>query len=518
MNPFILNKPAEIRVLIDNHWQAPPRDVAIDWAGDALCLTAQTTAVEAVGLRWRTEFAPGARFFGDAWERGYGDLGWTGLVYERVLPWYMAVREGEMCSFIGAETGCNAFIGFLADADGVTLLADTRAGCGGVALGGRSLRVCTLRVAFNVPADSYDFLCDNVRALCDRPRMPKAPVYGGNNWYYAYGKSSRAQILADAEFIAEMAAGLENRPFMVVDDGWQLLADERVTNGGPWVGNDRFGDMGEVARLMRERGVRPGVWFRPLLSGEAVKPGWVRCETKEGLTLDPSNDEVLAYVRDVTRTLSDQGFELLKHDFSTFDLMGDWGFIPHGDRLGKPAPIADPSRTNAEHILRLYDAIREGAGDAMVLGCNTVGHLAAGRFEVQRTGDDTSGLDWERTRRMGVNTLAMRMPQHGAFYACDGDCVGATDAVPWALNRQWLDLLARSGTPLFVSADPQKQGDAQRAAIREAFAIAAVPHAAARPLDWEDTTCPARWRFDDGERRYHWADWYDPETINIYWR
>ena len=28
------------------------------------------------------------------------------------------------------------------------------------------------------------------------------------------------------------------------------------------------------------------------------------------------------------------------------------------------------------------------------------------------------------------------------------------EPVGWSLNRQWLDLLARSGTPLFVSADP----------------------------------------------------------------
>ena len=36
-----------------------------------------------------------------------------------------------------------------------------------------------------------------------------------------------------------------------------------------------------------------------------------------------------------------------------------------------------------------------------------------------RTGDDTSGRIWERTRRMGVNTLAFRLPQHNAFYHID---------------------------------------------------------------------------------------------------
>ncbi len=90
----------------------------------------------------------------------------------------------------------------------------------------------------------------------------------------------------------------------------------------------------------------------------------------------------------------------------------------------------------------LYRTIRQAAGDSLVIGCNTVSHLSAGHFEICRVGDDTSGTEWPRTRKMGVNTLAFRGPQHGAFYVADADCVGVTNAVPWSLTRQWLDLLA----------------------------------------------------------------------------
>ena len=45
-------------------------------------------------------------------------------------------------------------------------------------------------------------------------------------------------------------------------------------------------------------------------------------------------------------------------------------------------------------------------------------------MHLNRTGDDTSGRIWERTRRMGVNTLAFRLPQHNTFYHIDADCVG----------------------------------------------------------------------------------------------
>ena len=116
----------------------------------------------------------------------------------------------------------------------------------------------------------------------------------------------------------------------------------------------------------------------------------------------------------------------------------------------------DKSRTSAEIVKGLYEAIYEVAKkyDALVLGCNTIGHLGAGLMHMHRTGDDTSGFTWERTRRMGVNTLAFCLPQHRTFYEIDADCVGITGKIPWEMNRQWADVIAESGTSLFVSAKP----------------------------------------------------------------
>ena len=152
----------------------------------------------------------------------------------------------------------------------------------------------------------------------------------------------------------------------------------------------------------------------------------------------------------------------------------------------------------------MYAAIREAAGDALLIGCNTVGHLGAGPFELQRTGDDTSGRHWERTRKMGINTLAFRMPQHDTFFCADADCVGLRPEIPWETNRQWLDLLSRSGTALFVSAHPDATGPDQREALREAFARAAQPAPAAIPLDWLETTCPRRWQCGEETHIYDW--------------
>ena len=166
------------------------------------------------------------------------------------------------------------------------------------------------------------------------------------------------------------------------------------------------------------------------------------------------------------------GYELVKHDFSTYDLLGKWGFEMVAEPTVAGWSLHDRSRTNAEVMLDLYEAIRREAGEqTLLLGCNTVGHLGAGIFELQRTGDDTSGEHWERTRKMGVNTLAFRLAQNGTFFVQDADCVGITKAIPWDLNRQWLDVLARSGTALFISPSPDATGAEQRKALRRRLAL-----------------------------------------------
>ena len=144
----------------------------------------------------------------------------------------------------------------------------------------------------------------------------------------------------------------------------------------------------------------------------------------------------------------------------------------------------------------------------MLLGCNTIGHLGAGLFEIQRTGDDTSGLSWERTRRMGVNTLAFRLPQHGTFFASDPDCAAHTEKTPWEFDRQFLDLVARSGTALFVSVDPRTVQPEQKAAFRSAMqtALSGGTPGGCEPLDWLHTTAPRRWRLGSEVVTYDWEE------------
>ena len=192
--------------------------------------------------------------------------------------------------------------------------------------------------------------------------------------------------------------------------------------------------MAGLAAAIKQHGVRPGIWIRPLYTTAAIpESARLRASPVPGRQIiDPTVPEMLELVRQDIQRLVTWGFDLVKHDYTCFDLLGRWGFAMGAELTGQNWHFADRTRTTAEVTLDLYRAIRASAGDRLVIGCNTFGHLAAGLVELQRTGDDTSGRDFHRTRRMGVNTLAFRGPQHRAWFDLDADCAPITSEVPWS--------------------------------------------------------------------------------------
>ncbi len=474
-------------------------------------LSAPGAAVARLHLRWRGVLSAMRRIMGDAWERGYGDLEWRGFVPNRVMPWYAAAWDGQATHGYGVRTGANAFCFWQLDQGGISLWADVRSGGVPLQLRGRPLVVCDITCRPGRPEESpFDAIHAFCGELCLHPRLPTQPVYGSNDWYWAYGNNSAASVRDDARRIVELSPSGNNRPFVVIDDGWQPERGADKAGVGTWDrGNEKFPDMPGLAREVRRIGGRPGIWIRPLLAPDGIPDAWRLA--RDRTVLDPTVPEVRQKIADDLRRLTRWGYELIKHDYSTWDVLGRWGF-----RMG--ASITDdgwtfrsgPGRTTAEVLNDLYGAIREAAGGSLVLGCNTVSHLSAGRFEMCRIGDDTSGTEWDRVRRMGVNSLAFRGAQHGAFYAADPDCAGVTTRIPWQLNRQWLDLLARSGTMLFVSLAPDALGIQQRRDLRSALAQAALPRPLGEPVDWLDDTWPTRWRFQGRMQQY---DWVGPDGV-----
>ena len=471
---------------------------------DALVLTlaAPSTPVAAVHVRWRAQVGPALRALGDAWERSYGDLGWRDLIPERVMPWYFATHDGATCHGYGVKTDAAALCFWQLDPEGVSLWLNVANGGDGVELGQRRLTMATVVTRRGIEGETaLDAIAGLCRTMCARVSRPIVPIYGANDWDYSYGRSTSETILRDTEFIVELSPGGGARPFSVIDGGWSN-------------GTAAWPDMGKLAADIKQRTARPGLWIRPLEAPQDAARGLLLPGARFGerkdraleLAYDPTHPEAQEKIRAKMREATGWGYEMVKHDYSTYDLLGQWGY-EMGPQPTLPGwSLHDRSRTNAEVIAALYALLRDAAGGQILLdGCNTVGHLGQGIFDLQRTGDDTSGRQWERTRRMGVNTLAFRLPQHGTFYALDADLVGITEAIPWEFNRQWLEVLARSGTATIVSAGPPARGVEQRAALREAFSIVAAGGVRARPVDWMESSTPERWQAEGKERRYRWS-------------
>jgi alpha-galactosidase len=82
--------------------------------------------------------------------------------------------------------------------------------------------------------------------------------------------------------------------------------------------------------------------------------------------------------------------------------------------------------------------------------------------------------------------------------------VPITKTIPWNKTQQWLELVARSGTPLFVSAEPSALGTEEKKRLRAAYAFAAVRQPLAEPLDWMNTPIPERWKLDGETVQFRW--------------
>lgn len=480
-------------------------DIAVKLDGGIVTILADTTPVKFVYLRWHGRFAPGVRCLGDAVERGYGNLGWQPLVPHRFMPWYFLASDDIHTAGFGVATGPDTLAFWQCDAQGVTLTLDTRCGTHGVVLGGKNL-TAKLVCGFDSGENPFSFARRFCKSLCGAPLLPKQPVYGGNNWYYAYGNSSETEIIRDSEIIASLTEGLENRPFMVIDDCWQKLSPGVGASGRPYrEGNAKFPDMAALASKMRGLGVRPGIWCRPIWTLDERDPADIR-SARDRECLDLTVPETLELVgADIDLLTKDWGYELVKYDFSAFDTFGVWGVTPE-DYLNLPGDWAwrDTSVTNAQATKSLYKTIYEHSHGAVIIGCNVIGHLAAGYIHLHRSGDDTSGYNWERSYIMGVNTVAFRLPQHGAFFAADPDCVGITGTISWEYNSRLLELFAASGEPLFVSVKPSELTPEIEHNLRRAFAVSSVQTDTLEPLDWFDTTQPAKYLHNGSMLEFDW--------------
>lgn len=474
-----------------------------------------------IRVRWSDDFTFVKRVLGDAPGVEFGDMGWMPVVPEKHYAWYIQCFDGSLTHGYGVKTGCNSFVFWQLDPEGLTATFDIRNGGNGVMLK-RSLEVATVVVREGKEGESAYQACRSFcQVMCEKPNLPTRPIFGLNNWYYAYGNITRESVIVDTALTAELCAHTKNRPFMVIDDGWQIRHNENKSeyNGGPFTPSANFRDMKELAAEMSEMGCDPGIWIRPLLTKDNFHESLYHPRhlgTENGYFLDPSKDGVLDYVAELVSGIANDGYKLIKYDFTAPDMLtahimdeiylkenitdGGWQFD-------------DNTVTNAEIIKKLYTTIQKAAGDTLIMGCNTYNHLAAGIHQISRSGLDTSGFDWQKTRKCGINSLAYRLPQNNTFFITDPDCAAITPHVSTELNLRFFEACALSGTSLFISITPGMLTDADKKRLMDSFAIA-DRGCEMEPVDWFDTNCPRQYMADG---KLHTFNWYDvTKGVNVY--
>ena len=476
-----------------------------------------TKPIRRVKLRWRGDMSDVILVLGDALERNYditqgnvqeGQVAmWRGVLPEMRMPWYFHAYDGERLNCFGVKTGADAFCHFHLDEKGITLWLDLRCGGIGVDLKEPLLAAKVVCRRGEVGEDPFFAAKAFCKMMSTKPVLPKSPIFGVNNWYWAYGKIDHNIIMDETENLMDMCRDAKQSPYMIIDDGWQVNRHEMKTGGnyigGPWTGGNKgFPSIGETALRIKEKGAIPGIWFRPLLTDKVASASMLsphQQTTTEGVIIDPSNPESLALISEDVKRIRGFGYELIKFDFSTFDLIGRNG-LKDGS-----APFYDRTKTTCTIVKNFYKTIAYCAGDAVTLGCNTVNHLAAGILSAQRTGHDTSGRSYEITRAAACAAM-IRLPQNNTFFSVDPDCAAFTDRVPIDSNLDFLELCAITGSTTLASVTPGiiKGKDMER--IRRIYKIASEKGKDAYPIDWLGHNSASKYKCNDGE--IFDIDWY----------
>ncbi|MHA4807324.1 alpha-amylase family protein [Flavitalea flava] len=367
-------------------WKYKDVELLLKQADNALSVSVHspTLPLNNIRLQWTHHIAASSKCLVDHWERTYGDVGWQVPAGNKKMPWYFIQHDDATANGFGVKTGANTICHWILGDKSLQLVLDTRNGGVGVQLGNRSLHAADIIITTSHNGESLFATTQRFcKMMCDKPILPRQPVYGINDWYFAYGNNSFQLILEHTNLLADLASDTNNIPFSVIDAGWAQYSPYLPNDGG-WAEdfsrpNDKFKDMHAMAEGIKKIGMRPGLWTRALCGkhGEAkslLLPAIPGRDNPKNPVLDPSIEENLERVRNNISLYKLWGYQLVKHDFTTYDILGKWGFEMTEEITAKGWRFNDNTKTTAEITLALYKNIREAAGDMYIIGCNTFGH------------------------------------------------------------------------------------------------------------------------------------------------
>jgi len=255
------------------------------------------------------------------------------------------------------------------------------------------------------------------------PLRTSRPPTGWCSWYCFGPNVTATQVLDNLDTIASTLPALK---YIQIDDGYQRAMGDWLETGSAFGGSVRT-----VLAEIRKRGFVPAIWVAPFIA-EADShlfqqhPDWfikdaagapLRSDRvtfggwRHGpwYALDGSHPAAAAHLERVFRTMRDEwGCRYFKLDANF------WGAM-HGGRF------YDSRATRITAYRRGMEAIRRGAGDSFLLGCNHPIWPSIGLIHGSRSSNDIKRT-WERIASTARQNLS-RNWQNGRVWWNDPDAV-----------------------------------------------------------------------------------------------
>lgn len=256
------------------------------------------------------------------------------------------------------------------------------------------------------------------------PKLTFKPIPMGWCSWVCFGPKVTAKNVSDnTDWIAK---NLPELKYVQIDDGYQPWM-------GDWLetGNAFGGGVANVLKEIKDKKLEPAIWVAPFIASPQSKlfkehPDWmVKDENGKPMrsdkvgfggwrqgpwyALDGTHPEVQQYFTALFKTMREKwGCTYFKLDANY------WGAIHGGVHY-------DKSASRIEAYRRGMEAIRKGAGDAFLLGCNHPIWGSLGLIHGSRSSMDiTHG--WESFASIGKENL-LRSWQNGRFWWNDPDCI-----------------------------------------------------------------------------------------------
>ncbi|MHC4855199.1 MAG: glycoside hydrolase family 36 protein [Planctomycetota bacterium] len=269
-----------------------------------------------------------------------------------------------------------------------------------------------------------------------RLTWPTLPT-GWCSWY-CFGPNVTAKNIVDN--IDQFKQHLPQVRYIQIDDGYQ-----------PWMGDwlepkeDFGGDVKDVIAQIRQSGFEPAIWLAPFAASPQSKlftehPDWF---------------------------IKDEKGQPLRSDTVTFGgwRLGPWYML---DGTHPQAQHYDPDASSVQAYRQGMAAIRKGAGDAFLLGCNHPMWPSVGEIHGSRSSMDII-RNWAGITRIARENL-LRNWQNQQLWWNDPDCIVLTGSQPDNEKKFHYSVIYATGGMLLSGDDVTQYTPQQWAVLKKAAA------------------------------------------------